>query len=165
MNKYAYMALALAPVVCMNAYATPETDAQETVKSAITELTTLVSNAGDKELVILVDELDALLAKVTPEILNKLEGLDDAGRMMLVSSLAQSPELAKLADAAAPLSNSKAATTLAPIVGGENPAAAADLLPYRSKMKLVDIVANITKIAIALGADKMAAAMAGADED
>lgn len=165
MNKYACMALALAPVVCMSSYASDEVAAQDALKGAISELTTLVSTSKDKELVTLVDELDALLAKVTPDILAKLEPLTDEQRMMIIGSLAQAPELAALMEASQPLGESKAAATLAPIVSGENPAAAAELLPYASKIKLIDIVANLTKIAIGLGADKMGLQMATACDD
>lgn len=165
MNKIACMALALAPVVCMSSYASDEVVAQDALKGAITELTTVVSASKDKELVTLIDELDALLAKVTPDILAKLEPLSDEQRMMIIGSLAQAPELAALMEAAQTLNESKAAATLAPIVSRENPAAAADVLPIASKMKLIDIVANLTKIAIGLGADKMGLQMASAMEE
>lgn len=165
MNKYTYMALALAPMVCMSSYATDEVVAQDALKGAITELTAVVSDSKAKELVTLIDELDALLSKVTPDILTKLEPLSDEQRMTIIGSLAQSPELAALMEASQTLNESKAAATLAPIVSGENPAAAADVLPYASKMKLIDIVANLTKIAIGLGADKLGLQMASAEEE
>lgn len=165
MNKFACMALALAPVVCMSSYASDEVAAQDALKGAISELTTVVSGAKDKELVTLVDELDALLAKVTPDILAKLEPLSDEQRMMIIGSLAQAPELTALMEASQPLGESKAAATLAPILSGENPAAAAEVLPYASKIKLIDIVANLTKIAIGLGADKMGLQMANTYDD
>lgn len=159
------MALALAPVICMSSYASDEVAAQDALKGAISELTTVVSNAKDKELVTLIDELDALLAKVTPDILARLEPLSDEQRMMIIGSLAQAPELAALTQAAQTLEESKAAAALGPIVAGDNPAAAADVLPYASKMKLIDIVANLTKIAIGLGIDKMGLQMATAVEE
>ncbi len=165
MNKYACMALALAPVVCMSSYASDDVAAQDALKGALSELTTLVSASKDKELVTLVDELDALLAKVTPDILAKLEPLTDEQRMMIIGSIAQSPELVALMEASQSLEQSKTAATLAPILSGENPASAAVLLPYASKIKLIDIVANLTKIAIGLGADKMGLQMASAMEE
>ncbi len=155
MNKFACMALAFAPVVCMSSYASDEVAAQNALTSAITELTTVVSASKDKELVTLIDELDALLAKVTPDILVRLEPLNDEQRMLIIGSMAQSPELSALMETAQALPESKAAATLAPIVSGKNPTAAADVLPYASKIKLVDIAANLTKIAIGLGIDKM----------
>ena len=160
MNKFACMALAFAPVVCMSSYASDEVAAQDALISAITELTTVVSTSRDKELVTLVDELDALLTKVTPNILVKLEPLNDEQRMLIIGSMAQSPELTMLMEAAHALPESKAAATLAPILSGKNPAAAAEVLPYASKIKLVDIVSNLTKIAIGLGVDKMGLQMA-----
>ena len=159
------MALALAPVACMSSYASDEVVAQDALKSAISELTAVVSNAKDKELVTLVDELDALLSKVTPDILARLEPLSDEQRMMIIGTLAQAPELVALMEASRTLEESKAAATLAPLVDGGNPAAAADVLPYGSKMKLIDIVANLTKIAIGLGVDKMGLQMASAMEE
>lgn len=165
MNKFTCMALALAPVVCMSSYASDEVAAQDALKGVITELTTLVSGSKDKELVTLVDELDALLAKVTPDILAKLAPLNDEQRMMIIGSLAQAPELAALMEASQALNESKAAATLAPIISGENPAVATEVLPYASKIKLIDIVANLTKIAIGLGADKMGLQMATAMDE
>lgn len=160
MNQYACMALALAPAVCMNSYASDEVVAQDALKGAIVELTALAESAKDKELVTLVDELDALLSKATPDILAGLEPLTDEQRMLLLGSLAQAPELAKLVEAAQTLNESKAAATLMPLMMTENPAAAADVLPFASKMKVIDIIANLTKIAIGLGADKMGLQMA-----
>ena len=49
MNKYTFSALFLAPVVCMNVYADNATTAQDTLKSAIVELTELTNNSKDKE--------------------------------------------------------------------------------------------------------------------
>lgn len=165
MNKYACMALALAPVVCMSSYASDEVTAQDVLKKAISELTALVSSSQDKELVTLIDELDAILTKVTPDILAKLEPLNDEHRTLIIGSLAQMPELTALVEASQSLRESKAAATLAPIVSGENPAAVAELLPLASKMKLVDIVSNLTKIAIGLGADKVGLLVATGGDD
>lgn len=160
MNKFACMALAFAPVVCMSSYASDEVAAQDALKGAITELTTFVSTSKSKDLVTLIDELDTFLSNVTPNILAKLEPLNDEQRMMIIGVIAQSPELAKLIEASNTLPESKAAATLAPIISGENPAAAAEMIPYTSKFKIIDIMANLTKIAIGLGADKMGLQMA-----
>ena len=160
MNKHTFSALFLAPVVCMNVYADNATVAQDTLKSAIVELTELTNNSKDKELEPLVADIHALLAKVTPGILSALEPLTDEERMSVIGALSQSPELAALMQAVEPMSESKAAATLMPMVASENPAEAVNSISYACKMQLVDIVANITKIAIGLGADKMAAVMA-----
>lgn len=165
MTKYTCLALAFAPVVCMSSYASEDVAAQDTLKGAIVELTSLAESAKDKELVTLVDELDALLAKVTPDILARLESLTDEQRMMLIGSLAQSPELAGLMEAVQLLGESKAAATLMPLMTSENAAAAADVLPFASKMKLVDIVANLTKMVIGLGVDKMGLQMTSCARD
>ena len=159
MNKYTFSALLLAPMVCLTAYADNATTAQDTLKGAIVELTALTNSSKDKEPEPLIADIHALLTKVTPGILCALEPLTDEERMSVIGALSQSPELAALMQAAEPMGESKAAATLMPLVSGENPAAAADAISYGSKMQLIDIVANITKIAIGLGADKMAAMM------
>ena len=162
MNKNFFTALAIAPAFCMSVYADATTDATAALTGAVSELTPVVTNAKDKELVTLIDELHTVLTNVTPNILNKLEPLTEAERMQVIGAISASQELANLMVAAESLNESKAAATIMPVMMSESPTAAANLLPYGSKMKLIDIVANLTKIAVGLGADTMAAAMAEA---
>ncbi len=165
MDKNTFFALALAPAVCMTAYADNATTAQDTLKGAIVELTELTKASTDKELEPLIAELHALLTKVTPGILTALEPLTDEERMSILGALSGSPELASLMQAATPMSESKAAAAIMPLMKSTNPTTAVDAVSYTAKMQLVDIVANLTKIAIGLGADKMVALMGSCDEE
>lgn len=164
MNKNTFFALAMAPAICMTAYADNATTAQDTLKGAIIELTELTKASTDKELEPLIADLHALLEKVTPGILTALEPLTDEERMSILGALSGSPELAALMQAAEPMGESKAAAAIMPMMGNNNPAAAVDSISYTAKMQLIDVVANLTKIAIGLGADKMAAMMGSCDE-
>lgn len=165
MDKNTFFALALAPAICMTAYADNATTAQDTLKGAIVELTELTKASTDKELEPLIAELHALLTKVTPGILTALEPLTDEERMSILGALSSSPELASLMQAAAPMSESKAAAAIMPLMESSNPTTAVDAVSYTAKMQLVDIVANLTKIAIGLGADKMVAMMGSCVEE
>lgn len=165
MDKNTFFALALAPAICMTAYADNATTAQDTLKGAIVELTELTKASTDKELEPLIAELHALLTKVTPGILTALEPLTDEERMSILGALSGSPELASLMQAAAPMSESKAAAAIMPLMESSNPTTAVDAVSYTAKMQLVDIVANLTKIAIGLGADKMVAMMGSCVEE
>lgn len=154
MNKYTYIALALAPMVCITAQATPEEAAQTTIKAAISNLTTQLADAKDKDLPALISELDALLSRCTPEILTSLEPLTDEQRLTVITGLMQSPELGALMAAVEPLSESKAAATMLPAIGGEaDPAGLAASIPLKTKLQAVDITANLLKIAFGLGID------------
>lgn len=166
MNKQALIALFLAPAVCMNVYADNVTTAKTSLQGAMSELATLASNSQQKEIEQVINDLHALLARVTPGILTALEPLTNDERMVLISQLSSTPEFGAMVQAAAPLSQSKAVLTLAPIVNNEDAAGAVNVISYQGKMKLIDIVANLTKISIGLGADQMLATMAsGCDDD
>lgn len=154
MNKYTYIALALAPMACITAQATPEVAAQTTIKAAITNLTTQLADAKDKDLPTLISELDALLSRCTPEILTSLEPLTDEQRLAVITGLMQSPELGALMAAVEPLGESKAAATVMPAIGGEtDPASLAASMSLKTKLQAVDITANLLKIALGLGID------------
>ncbi len=154
MTQYSYIALALAPVVCLTAQATPEATAQDTIKTALTQLTTRLSNAQDKDLPTLISELDAQLADSTPAILQALEPLNNEQRLSVIQGLMQATELSALMEASAPLAEGKAAATLMPAISGETPPTElAATLPYKTKLQIIDIAANLLKICIGLGVD------------
>ncbi|MBR3902022.1 MAG: hypothetical protein IKJ29_00010 [Akkermansia sp.] len=172
MNRYTYFALALAPVVCMTAQATPEVAALDSLKAAVRDLTTLVSSSQEKDLPTLVADLDTLLATAMPGILTQLEPLTDEQRLSVIQGIMQSEELGKLAEAAAPLCESKAAAPLMPALSGEgDPVALSASLPFKTKVQVVDIAANVLKLAIGLGVDSPAVQgmlgemMGGGEED
>ena len=157
MNKYTYIALALAPVAGMTVQASPEVTAQDTIKAALTQLATQLSGSQEKDLPSIVAELDSLLASCTPGILQALEPLTAEQRSTVLSSIMQAEEINALAAAAAPLSEGKAAATVMP----------ASLTP-QTKMQMVDITANLLKIGIALGLDSPAVLesfMGGSEEE
>lgn len=154
MNKYTYIALALAPMACMTVQASPEVTAQDTIKAAVTQLSTQLSGAQDKDLPTIVSEIASVLSSCTPGILQSLEPLTNEQRMTVVSSLMASEEMNALAMAAAPLAEGKAAAEVMPAVSGEgDPMALVATLSSKTKIETVDIVANILKIGIALGLD------------
>lgn len=154
MNKYTYIALALAPMVCITAQATPEEAAQTTIKAAITNLTTQLADAKNKDLPTLISELDALLSRSTPEILATLEPLTDEQRLAVITGLMQAPELSALMAAVESLNESKAAASVMPAIGGAtDPASFAASMPLKTKLQAVDITANLLKIALGLGID------------
>lgn len=154
MTKYTYMALALAPMVCMTVQASPEVAAQDTIKAAITQLTARLNGAQDKDLPALISELDAQLSASTPAILQALEPLTNAQRAGVIQGLMTAPELQALATAAAPLSEGQAAAALMPAIAGDaNPAELAATLPYKTKLQVIDVAANLLKICIGLGID------------
>lgn len=169
MNKYTYIALALAPMACMTVQASPEVTAQDTIKSAITQLTTQLSGAQDKDLPTIVSEIASVLSSCTPGILQSLEPLTNEQRMTVVSSLMASEEMNALSMAAAPLAEGKAAAEVMPAVSGEgDPMALVATLSSKTKIETVDIVANLLKIGIALGLDSPAmleSFMGSADEE
>lgn len=154
MTKYTYMALALAPMVCMTVQATPEVTAQDTIKAALTQLASRLDGAQDKDLPTLISELDAQLAASTPAILQALEPLTNEQRLNVIQGLMAAEELNALVTAAAPLSEGKAATTIMPALSGEaDPAELASALPFKTKLQVIDIAANLLKICIGLGID------------
>lgn len=157
MNKYTYFALALAPVVCMTAQATPEVAALDSIKSAMRDLTTLVSTSQEKDLPTLVADLDSVLAAAMPGILTQLEKLTDEQRMSVIQGISQAEELSKLMEGMAPLCEGKAAATVMPAVSGEaDPVALSASLPFKTKLQVVDITANLLKLVIGLGIDSPA---------
>ena len=157
MNKYAYITLALAPMACMTVQASPEVTAQDTIKAAITQLTTQLSGAQDKDLATLVADLDAVLSSCTPGILQALEPLTAEQRMNVMAAISEAAEMGALAEAAAPLSEGKAAAVVMPAIAGEeDPMALVNTLSYKTKIQLIDITANLLKISIALGLDSPA---------
>ena len=169
MNKYTYIALALAPMACMTVQASPEVTAQDTIKAAVTQLSTQLSGAQDKDLPTIVSEIASVLSSCTPGILQALEPLTNEQRMTVVSSLMASEEMNALAMAAAPLAEGKAAAEVMPAVSGEgDPMALVATLSSKTKIETVDIVANLLKIGIALGLDSpelLESFMGSADEE
>ena len=169
MNKDTSIALALAPMACMTVQASPEVTAQDTIKAAVTQLSTQLSGAQDKDLPTIVSEIASILSSCTPGILQSLEPLTNEQRMTVVSSLMASEEMNALALAAAPLAEGKAAAEVMPAVSGEaDPMALVSTLSSKTKIETVDIVANLLKIGIALGLDSPAmleSFMGSADEE
>lgn len=154
MTKYTYMALALAPMVCMTVQASPEVAAQDTIKAALTQLTARLNGAQEKDLPTLIAELDAQLSASTPAILQALEPLTNAQRASVIQGLMAAPELQALAAAAAPLGEGQAAAAIMPAIAGDaDPAELAASLPYKTKMQVIDVAANLLKICIGLGID------------
>lgn len=162
MNKYIVSSLFLAPMVCMNVYADNMTVAQDALKGAVVELTTVAQNSKDKDLAPLIGEVHAVLDKATPGILSALAALTDEERMNLIMGLGQMPELANLEAATQPLSESKAAATVMPLFAGSDATVAITSISTATKLQLIDIIANVTKIAVAMGVDIMAAPMINA---
>lgn len=157
MNRYTCFALALAPVVCMTAQATPEVAALDSIKAAMRDLTTLVSSSQEKDLPTLVADLDAVLSAAMPGILTQLEPLTDEQRLSVIQGLMQAEELGKLIEGAAPLAEGKAAATIMPAVAGEaDPVALSASIPFKTKLQVVDITSNLLKLAIGLGIDSPA---------
>lgn len=157
MNKYTYMALALAPMVCMTVQASPEVTAQDTIKTALTQLTARLDGAQDKDLPALISELDAQLSASTPAIVQALEPLTNEQRLSVIQGLMSAPELNALVAAAAPLSEGKAAAALMPTITGEaDPTELSSALPFKTKLQVIDIAANLLKICIGLGIDSPA---------
>lgn len=157
MNKYTYIALALAPVACMTVQASPEVTAQDTIKAALTQLATQLSGSQEKDLPTIVAELDSLLASCTPGILQALEPLTAEQRSTVLSAIMQAEEINAFAAAAAPLAEGKAAATVMPAVAGEgDPMELVTSLATRTKIQIVDITANLLKIGLALGLDSPA---------
>lgn len=154
MTKHTYLALALAPMACMAVQASPEVTAQDTIKAALTQLTVCLDGAQDKDLPTLISELDAQLSAGTPAILQALEPLTNAQRAGVIQGLMTAPELNALVAAAAPLSEGKAAAALMPTITGEaTPTALSSTLPFKTKLQVIDIAANLLKICIGLGID------------
>lgn len=157
MTKYTYMALALAPMVCMTVQASPEVTAQDTIKAALTQLTARLDGAQDKDLPTLISELDAQLSASTPAIVQALEPLTNEQRLSVMQELMSAPELNALVAAAAPLSEGKAAAALMPtIIGEADPQELAATLPFKTKLQVIDIAANLLKICIGFGIDNPA---------
>ena len=169
MNKYTYIALALAPVAGMTVQASPEVTAQDTIKAALTQLATQLSGSQEKDLPTIVAELDSLLTSCTPGILQALEPLTAEQRSTVLSSIMQSEEINALTASAAPLAEGKAAATVMPAVAGEgDPMTLVTSLTPQTKMQMVDITANLLKIGIALGLDSPAileSFMGGSEEE
>ena len=157
MNKYTYFAMALAPAVCMVAQATPEVAALDSIKSAMRDLTTLVSTSQEKDLPALVADLDSVLAAAVPGILTQLEPLTDEQRLSVIQGIMQAEEVGQLMEGMAPLCEGKAAATIMPAVSGEaDPVALSASLPFKTKLQVVDISSNLLKLAIGLGIDSPA---------
>lgn len=159
MNKFIVTSVLLAPLACMNAYADREAAAEEAMRGALVELSAVAQQAMHKELVPLIGELHAALHPKTEGILHALTALTPEERMVLIANISQSPEMAELIQAVAPLDKSKAAATIEPLMQGKDAAALAAILTTTAKLQLIDIMADLSKIAVALGADQMAAAM------
>lgn len=165
MNKFIASALFLAPMVCMNVYADNTTVACDALKGAVVELTTVAQNAKDKDLEPLIGELHGVLNKTTPGILAALAPLTPEECGNVIGMLSEAPELGALMQAVQPLSEGKAAATVMPMIANEDAAAAAKTISTPAKLQLIDIIANLTKVAVALGADQMAAEMMSCGEN
>ena len=73
------------------------------------------------------------------------------------AAISEAAEMGALAEAAAPLSEGKAAAVVMPAIAGEeDPMALVNTLSYKTKIQLIDITANLLKISIALGLDSPA---------
>lgn len=142
------------PALCMSVHATPETAAQDALKGAIVSLSDCAAASQDKDLPTLIADLNTLLANATPGILATLEPLTNEQKVTVIQAIMVSEEICKLAETSAPLSESKAAATVMPAVAGAaDPMALTAELSMQSKLQLIDIVANVAKIAIGLGVD------------
>ena len=146
--------LALAPMACMTAQASPEATAQDTIKAALTQLTTRLHGAQDKDLPTLISALDAQLSCSTPAILQALEPLTNAQRLSVIQGLMEAEEVNTFMAAGPTLGESKALTTLMPALTGEGDIGEVfATLPFKTKLQVVDIAANLLKICIGLGID------------
>lgn len=142
------------PALCMSVQATPETAAQDAIKGAIVNLSDCAAASSDKDLPTLISEVNTILTNVTPGILTALEPLTNEQKVTVIQAIMTSEEIGKLAEATAPLSESKAAATVMPAVAGEaDPMSLTADMTMQTKLQVIDIVANIAKIAIGLGVD------------
>lgn len=154
MHKYTYITMALAPIACMSSWATPEAAATTAIQSALSEMTTLVNQSAQKDVPAIVSELDALLARTTPGILASLEPLTNEQRMAVIGNIMQAPEIGGLMESVGRLQESPAAAAITPIVDGDaDPMTFAATQTLQTKVKVVDICANLLKIALGLGID------------
>lgn len=162
MVKYTSIVLTLVSALSLNSQAGDVATARQRIVGVAGELSSLMSGSRQKSLPLLIDEVHALMERETPELLRSLEPLSEEERMGLLVSLGASPEFARLSEALAELRQSKAAETLLPMVQNGSPAYAVQVLPYATKMKLIDIVAALAKVTVGLGGDRLAAVMYGA---
>ena len=141
------MGFAVVPALVLSSCSTPEESATSEVVDCLSSLTELMVDVQDEDLATAIDELHSFLESETPGLVAALGDLDEAQKVTVINNVKQSPELAKLIATAGSLQNSPLVVSTA-MVGQEKLAKGMSL---ETKMKIVDIAANIAKITVALG--------------
>lgn len=148
MKKFTYLAVAATSALVFTSCSSPEEKATDAVKDTLEDLTELVNENKDEDLETAIDELHSLLEKRTPQIISALEDLSDAERVTFINNVVNLPEVKTLTMTVMSAANSPVALSAAKL--SDDPAAADAVLPMESRMKLVDICANLAKIGVAL---------------
>ena len=147
MKTFAYLGFAVVPAIVLSSCSSPEESATADVVDCLDSLTELVHDVQDEDLTTAIDELHSFLEAETPGLVAALGDLDEAQKVTVINNVKQSPELAIL------IATIKGAqeSPLVQATAMTSPEKVAQQMSLDTKMKIVDIAANIAKITVALG--------------
>ena len=155
MNKYIWLSLAAAPIVCLSSCSSPEQAGSTDVITTIKQLTELMNNSKSATTPQVVAGVHAIITKAAPSIIESFSAMTDEQKVAAIKAIAESPELAALMEAASSMQASPAVTSVMPAFMNDRAAAkVVEELPLETKMQTVDIAAAVIKIALAIGVDQ-----------
>lgn len=147
MKTFTYLSFAVVPALVLSSCSSPEESATADVVDCLSSLTELVKDVQTENLETAIDELHSFLESETPGLVAALGDLDEAQKVTVINNVKQSPELANLIAAI----NAAKASPLVLTTTMTGPDKVAQQMSLDTKMKIVDIAANLVKITVALG--------------
>lgn len=150
MKQYALTSLFAVSCACLYSCSAPEQVTQFAAKETISELTNLVAAHRDSDTATAVSSLHAFLADRTPIIIAAVKDMPVEEKIKLIQEIKQSAELKKLVETAMSISDGKLVKSYTELDDFE-PEDIAGKLSFDTKIQLIEIVADIAKISVALG--------------
>lgn len=153
MNHYAIISMLAAPAACVCSCTSSESVKTFAATEIISELASLIASHKDSDVSVAVNDLHSYLSRRTDFIIVAVKDMSDDDKMKLIQGIKQSEELKKLIEVIMSMEDGKLVKTYTE-ADDLNPEKIAGDLPFETKMQLIDIVADIAKISVALGVEK-----------
>ena len=153
LKKFAFVAFAAVPALVFTSCSSSEESATSAAKNVVEDLTELVKDNKSASVIDMVAALHEYVEEETPDLIAEFEDLTDAERAAVIVSVLKSDEGKKLLAEIEALSANESVAKVVGKAMSSGPEELSDF-PLETKLQVVDIAANVLKVAVTLGIDK-----------
>lgn len=152
LKKFAFAAFAAVPALVISSCSPSVESTSDDVKDVLVEIAEILDDNKNESIEDIIDELNDYIADVTPDLVETIAELSPQDRAAVVASLKDCEEFKKFQTAAAGLQSNPQVMKIAGTAMMGDTSAVTEI-PLETKLQMVDIVANLVKIAVAFGPD------------